>query len=94
MASNRVKEIGIDAGMASTRGKSNDVKHTLRSSNNNRTYDINMPGLLRWESGRHVTCGSWVQSPLQSKILKALGCWLHVKFPCSYVQNGLYLTEI
>ena len=44
MASNRVKEIGIDAGMASTRGKSNDDKHTLRSSNNNWTYDINMPG--------------------------------------------------
>ena len=29
------KVIGIDAGMASTRGKSNDVKHTLGSSNIN-----------------------------------------------------------
>ena len=35
MAYNRAKVIGIDAGMASTRGKSNDVKHTLGSSNNN-----------------------------------------------------------
>ena len=35
MASNRLKEIGIDAGMAFTRGKGNDVKHTLRGSNNN-----------------------------------------------------------
>ena len=35
MASNRVKKIGIKAGMASTRGKSNYVKHTLRCSNNN-----------------------------------------------------------
>ena len=33
MASNRLKEIGIDAGMAFTRGKGNDVKHTLRGSN-------------------------------------------------------------
>ena len=30
MGSTRVKEIGIDAWMASTRGKSNDVKRTLR----------------------------------------------------------------
>ena len=44
MAYNRVKVIGIDAGMAPTRGKSNDVKHTLGSSNNILTYDINMPG--------------------------------------------------
>ena len=44
MASNCVKEIGIDAGMVSTRGKSNDVKHKLRSSDNNWSYDINMPG--------------------------------------------------
>ena len=44
MAYNRVKVIGIDAGMAPTRGKSNDVKHTLGSSNNNITYDINIPG--------------------------------------------------
>ena len=44
MATNRAKVIGIDAGMASTPGKSNTVKHTLRSSNNNWTYDINMPG--------------------------------------------------
>ena len=29
MAYNHAKVIGIDAGMASTRGKSNDVKHTL-----------------------------------------------------------------
>ena len=35
MASNRVKEIGIDSGMAPTSEKSNDVKHTLRGSNNN-----------------------------------------------------------
>ena len=35
MASNCLKEIGIDAGMAFTRGKGNDVKHTLRGSNNN-----------------------------------------------------------
>ena len=35
MASNHVKEIGIDAGMALTRGKGNDVKNTLRGSNNN-----------------------------------------------------------
>ena len=35
MASNRLKEIGIDVGMAFTRGKGNDVKHTLRGSNNN-----------------------------------------------------------
>ena len=32
---NRAKVIGNDAGMASTRGKINDVKHTLGSSNNN-----------------------------------------------------------
>ena len=44
MAYNRAKVIGIDAGMASTRGKRKDVKHTLGSSNNNWTYDINMPG--------------------------------------------------
>ena len=44
MASNRVKEIGIDAGMAFTHGKGNDVKNTLRGSNNNWTYDINKPG--------------------------------------------------
>ena len=31
-AYNRAKVIGIDAGMASTRGKRNDVKHTLGSS--------------------------------------------------------------
>ena len=43
MASNRVKEIDIDTGMVSIRGKSNDVKHTLGSSSNNWTYDINMP---------------------------------------------------
>ena len=37
MASDRVKEIVIDAGMVSTRvsAKCNDVKHKLRSSNNN-----------------------------------------------------------
>ena len=35
MASNDAKVIGTDAGMASTRGESNDVKHTQRSSNNN-----------------------------------------------------------
>ena len=35
MAFNRLKEIGIDAGMAFTRGKGNDVKHTLRGSNSN-----------------------------------------------------------
>ena len=41
-----IKGIGIiiDAGMASTRGKNNDVKHTPGSSYNNWTYDINMPG--------------------------------------------------
>ena len=44
MASNCMKEIGIDAGMASTHGKSNDVKYTLRGSNNNWTYNINMHG--------------------------------------------------
>ena len=44
MASNRAKVIGIDAGMLSTRGKSNEVMHTLGSSNNNWNYDINMPG--------------------------------------------------
>ena len=44
MAYNHAKLIGIDAGMASTRGKRNDVKHTLGRSNNNWTYDINMPG--------------------------------------------------
>ena len=38
MASYRAKVIGIDAGMASTRGKSNYVKRTLGS------YGINMPG--------------------------------------------------
>ena len=40
----RVKVIGTDAGMAANRGKSNNVKHTLRSSNINWTYDINMHG--------------------------------------------------
>ena len=45
MAYNRAKVIGIDAGMASTRGKKrNDVKHTLGSSSGSWTYDINMPG--------------------------------------------------
>ena len=44
MAYNRAKVIGIDAGMTPTRGKSNDVKRTLGSSNNNLTYDINLPG--------------------------------------------------
>ena len=43
MAFTRIKVIGIDAGMASTCGKSNDVKHTLGSSNNNWTHDIDMP---------------------------------------------------
>ena len=46
MASNRAKVIGVDAGMASTRGKSNDVKHTLGSSNNN----INYPGFFELRS--------------------------------------------
>ena len=44
MAYNRAKVRGIDTRVASTRGKSNDVKHTLGSSNNILTYDINMPG--------------------------------------------------
>ena len=44
MAYNRAKVIGIDAGMASTRGKRNDIKHTLGSSSGSWTYDINMPG--------------------------------------------------
>ena len=53
-----------------------------------------MPGYLRWESGRHVTCWSWVQNPLRAKIVKALVWRLPVKFPFRYVQNGLYITEI
>ena len=39
-----------------------------------------------------VGCG--FKNPLQAKILKALVWRLHVKFPHSYVQNGLYVTEI
>ena len=44
MTYNHAKVIGIDGGMASTRGKRNDVKHTRERSNNNWTYAINMPG--------------------------------------------------
>ena len=29
---------------------------------------------------------------VEGKVLKALVWGLHVRFPCSYVQNGLYLT--
>ena len=41
-----------------------------------------------------LICRSWVQIPLRAKVLKALVWRLHVRFPCSYVKNGLYLTEI
>ena len=34
---------------------------------------------------------SWVQIPLRAKVLKALVWRLHVRFPCSYAQTGLYL---
>ena len=33
----------------------------------------------------------WVQIPLQAKVLEALVWRLHVRFPCSYAQTGLYL---
>ena len=48
--------------------------------------------ILRGESGRHVICRSWVQIPIRAEVLKALVWRLHVRFPCSYGQNGLYLT--
>ena len=38
-----------------------------------------------------LSVGRWlVQIPLRANVLKALVWRLHVRFPCSYVQNGLY----
>ena len=68
MASNCLKEIGIDAGMAFTRGKGNDVKHTLRGSNNNWTYDTNMPGWLRWRAADMLPVGRGFKTRSELKL--------------------------
>ena len=64
---------------------------THRSSNNNWTYDINMRPDNSDGRAADIIYRSWVQIPLRAKVLKALVWRLHVRFPCSYAQTGLYL---
>ena len=39
-----------------------------------------------------VVQAEYIYIYIRAKVLKALIWRLHVRFPCSYVQNGLYLT--
>ena len=90
MASNRAKVIGIVAGIASTRGKSNDVKHTLGSSNN--IMISTCPDSSDGRALERQSEGRGFKSRSELKFFDALVWRLHVRFPCGYVQNGLYLT--
>ena len=42
--------------------------------------------------GERQACYLLVLGSNPTKVLKALVWRLHARFPCSYVQNGLYLT--